>query len=40
MEQNEENEKKEGEKDYVILPEDYPNCDMSFKLIVIGNSSK
>jgi len=29
-----------AEKDYEILPEDYPNYDLSFKLIVIGNSGK
>ena len=28
------------EKDYEILPEDYPKYDLSFKIIVIGNSSK
>ena len=27
-----------GEKDYEILKEDYPNYDLSFKIIVIGNS--
>ena len=26
------------EKNYEILPEDYPNYDLSFKVIVIGNS--
>ena len=26
------------EKDYEILREDYPNYDLSFKVIVIGNS--
>ena len=26
--------------DYEILREDYPNYDLSFKVIVIGNSSK
>ena len=31
---------KEGEKDYEILKEDYPKNDLSFKIIVIGNSSK
>lgn len=30
----------EEEKDYEILKEDYPNCDLSFKIIVIGNSGK
>ena len=28
------------EKDYQILKDDYPNYDLTFKLIVIGNSSK
>jgi hypothetical protein len=38
----EENEtKKETEdKGYEILREDYPNYDLSFKIIVIGNSGK
>ena len=26
------------EKDYELLREDYPNYDLSFKVIVIGNS--
>ena len=33
------NENDEG-KDYKILGEKYPNYDLSFKVIVIGNSSK
>ena len=33
-------EKKEEEKEYEILKEDYPNYDLSFKIIVIGNSGK
>jgi hypothetical protein len=33
-----ETEKKEAE--YEILREDYPNYDLSFKIIVIGNSGK
>ena len=28
----------EEKKDYEILREDYPNYDLSFKVIVIGNS--
>lgn len=28
----------EDKKDYEILKEDYPNYDLSFKVIVIGNS--
>jgi len=28
------------DKDYEILREDYPNYDLSFKVIVIGNSGK
>ncbi len=27
-------------KDYKILPEDYEKYDLSFKIIIIGNSSK
>ena len=30
----------ENEQKYEILKEDYPNYDLSFKLIVIGNSGK
>ena len=33
-----ETEKKDAE--YEILREDYPNYDLSFKIIVIGNSGK
>ena len=33
------NNEKEG-NDYKILPEDYPKYDLSFKIIVIGNSCK
>lgn len=29
-----------SQKDYEILKEDYPNYDLSFKVIVIGNSGK
>ena len=37
---NTEGEKNEQESlDYEILREDYPNYDLSFKVIVIGNSS-
>ena len=36
---NEEEEKDISKKDYQILREDYPNYDLSFKVIVIGNSS-
>ena len=40
--ENEVEEKKEeqNEKEYEILREDYPNYDLSFKIIVIGNSGK
>ena len=31
-------ETKNQNKDYEILREDYPNYDLSFKVIVIGNS--
>ena len=27
-------------QDYEVLPENYANCDLSFKIIVIGNSGK
>ena len=46
---NQENEEQENEeapsptpikKDYELLREDYPNYDLSFKVIVIGNSGK
>ena len=37
--QNNEEEKDISKKDYQILREDYPNYDLSFKVIVIGNSS-
>ena len=33
-------EKNEEEKQYELLKDDYPNCDLSFKIIVIGNSGK
>jgi hypothetical protein len=37
---NEEGDTTEKDKiDYEILREDYPNYDLSFKVIVIGNSS-
>ena len=29
-----------NDKGYEILREDYPNYDLSFKIIVIGNSGK
>jgi hypothetical protein len=36
---NEESDQQESEKiNYEILREDYPNYDLSFKVIVIGNS--
>ena len=37
--ENDEKEK-EKEKDYILLREDFPNYDFSFKVIVIGNSGK
>ena len=37
--QNSEEDKDLSKKDYQILREDYPNYDLSFKVIVIGNSS-
>ena len=33
-------EKDQNDKGYEILREDYPNYDLSFKIIVIGNSGK
>ena len=35
-----EQEKDQNDKGYEILREDYPNYDLSFKIIVIGNSGK
>ena len=32
--------KKEKKIEYELLREDYPNYDLSFKIIVIGNSGK
>ena len=41
MEKNEEEkEQKDEEKEYEILKEDYPNNDLSFKIILIGDSGK
>ena len=31
-------DKKEEKNDYEILPDDYPKYDLSFKIIIIGNS--
>ncbi len=39
VEDNPENNKEELEKDYEVLRDDYPNYDLSFKVIIIGNSS-
>ena len=39
-EQEQETKKEEIQKDYELLREDYPNYDLSFKVIVIGNSGK
>ncbi len=39
-ENNTQNEEEKNEKKYEILREDYPNYDLSFKIIVIGNSGK
>ena len=33
-------EEKEEEKEFEILRDDYPNFDLSFKIIVIGDSGK
>ena len=35
-----EQEAPQNDKEYEILREDYPNYDLSFKIIVIGNSGK
>ena len=37
-EENQEKEKEKEEEPYEILREDFPNYDLSFKIIVIGNS--
>ncbi len=37
-ENGETTDKENNQKDYEILREDYPNYDLSFKVIVIGNS--
>ena len=34
------NNDQNGNKEYEILSEDHPNYDLSFKVIVIGNSGK
>ena len=39
-ENNSSNETKQNGENYEILPEDYQNYDLSFKIIVIGNSGK
>ena len=39
IEDNPENNKEELKKDYELLRDDYPNYDLSFKVIIIGNSS-
>ena len=38
MEGEEENQEN-NEKDYEILNEDYPSCDLNYKIIIIGNSN-
>ena len=35
-----EEEEQSPNKDYELLREDHPNYDLSFKVIVIGNSGK
>ena len=37
-EKEKEKEENDKEKDYILLREDFPNYDLSFKIIVIGNS--
>ena len=39
-EENEQEKENQNNKDYEILREDFPNYDLSFKIIVIGNSGK
>jgi len=38
--EKEKEKEKSSDKGYEILREDYPNYDLSFKIIVIGNSGK
>ena len=38
MEQTTQEETKNENNEYEILPDDYPKYDLSFKLIIIGNS--
>ena len=33
-------EEVDKKKEYEVLPDDYPRHDLSFKIIVIGNSGK
>ena len=40
QEENEKENEKPSDKGYEILREDFPNYDLSFKIIVIGNSGK
>lgn len=40
QEENEQEKEKQNDKGYEILREDYPNYDLSFKIIVIGDSGK
>ncbi len=40
QEENENENEKPSDKGYEILREDFPNYDLSFKIIVIGNSGK
>lgn len=39
-EKESEDKTQQNDKEYEILKEDYPNYDLSFKIIVIGNSGK
>ena len=39
-EKEQEDQSQQNDKGYEILREDYPNYDLSFKVIVIGNSGK
>ena len=40
VEEKKEDQNEQNDKGYEILREDYPNYDLSFKIIVIGNSGK
>jgi hypothetical protein len=39
-EENQDNQNNARDRDVEVLPEDYASYDLSFKIIVIGNSGK